>query len=557
MSVASGTTLQMSRSAAEIRSGAIESVQGCADQKMQAVGLEIEALSKRYTDLMRPLAASQIYSPVQSAARYDDSVSAECSGLRIGILVVTYNASSTLPNVLNRITPYVWKNVEEIAIFDDASQDATYELAIGLKFLRSLSKLRVLKHDRNLGYGGNQKAGYRYFIEKGFDIVVLLHGDGQYAPEILSHLYSPIVSGHADAVFGSRMMTEYGGAIRGGMPLYKYVGNRILSMFENRALGMTLTEFHSGYRAYNLHALKKINLDHTTDDFHFDTEIIIKLHHQNYRIREVPIPTYYGSEICRVNGLKYARNVARSVRRYKQTCRSVACYPEFGEYFVHYPVKQGKHSSHYYVRELTGSARDVLDLGCGNGFLAADLKRNGNSVTGVDVLPQTKQSDAFDQYFAADLDEGIKNVVAKLNGKRFDRVLLMDVLEHLKCPERLLQECREVVKKEGAIIVSVPNIANLTVRLSLLLGKFNYTQRGILDKTHLRFFTRKTARRLIEQNGYRILQERVTVVPLEAALGLKASGNLFRILNTVLGILTKALPGILGYQVILLANVCD
>ena len=99
--------------------------------------------------------------------------------------------------------------MEEIAVFDDASQDATYELAMGLKAFASSPKLQVLSNPKNLGYGGNQKAGYRYFIEKGFDIVVLLHGDGQYAPEILSHLYHPIVAGEADAVFGSRMMKDY------------------------------------------------------------------------------------------------------------------------------------------------------------------------------------------------------------------------------------------------------------------------------------------------------------------------------------------------------------
>jgi len=128
-------------------------------------------------------------------------------------------------------------------VFDDASQDATYELAMGLKTLRQLDKLQVLTHPKNLGYGGNQKAGYRYFMENGFDVVVLLHGDGQYAPEILSHLYHPIVAGEADAVFGSRMMKTYGGPLKGGMPLYKYLGNRVLSTFENRMLGMQLTEF--------------------------------------------------------------------------------------------------------------------------------------------------------------------------------------------------------------------------------------------------------------------------------------------------------------------------
>src|SRR5580692_5264118 len=180
----------------------------------------------------------------QSGPLRDDREAAQCHGKRIGILIVTYNAVTTLTKVLKRITPNVWNNVEEIAVFDDASQDATYELALGIKALRQLPKLTVLKHEKNLGYGGNQKAGYAYFIQRGFDIVVLLHGDGQYAPEILAHLYHPIVSGEADAVFGSRMMKTYGGPLKGGMPFYKYIGNRILTTFENSALGMNLTEFH-------------------------------------------------------------------------------------------------------------------------------------------------------------------------------------------------------------------------------------------------------------------------------------------------------------------------
>src|ERR1043166_8435941 len=165
-------------------------------------------------------------------------------GKRIGILIVTYNAVTTLGKVLKRIPSAVWRNVAEVVIFDDASPDSTYELAVGVKALTGNDKLQVLKHPKNLGYGGNQKAGYRYFIERGFDIAVLLHGDGQYAPEVLAQIYHPLVDGQADAVFGSRMMKDYGGPRKGGMSLYKYIGNRILSAFENRMLGLGLTEFH-------------------------------------------------------------------------------------------------------------------------------------------------------------------------------------------------------------------------------------------------------------------------------------------------------------------------
>lgn len=219
-----------------------------------------------------------------------DGLLADCRGKRIGILIVAYNAITTLGKVLKRITPQVWNNVEEVVVFDDASHDSTYELAVGYQVLSDMKKLNVIKNRQNLGYGGNQKAGYRYFMEKGFDVVVLPHRDGQYAPEVLSHFYHPLVAGDADAVFGSRTMPHYGGPRKGGMPLYKYVGNRILTFFENHALNMNLTEFHSGYRAYGLHALRQIDFSRMTDDFHFDTQNIIKLQHQGFR-RLHPIRT--------------------------------------------------------------------------------------------------------------------------------------------------------------------------------------------------------------------------------------------------------------------------
>ena len=474
---------------------------------------------------------------------------AQCHGKRIGILIVAFNAVTTLSKVLKRITPNVWQNVEEVAVFDDASQDATYELAAGLKVMRDLPKLHVLKHEKNLGYGGNQKAGYKYFMDKGFDIVVLLHGDGQYAPEILAHLYSPIVNGEAHAVFGSRMMKTYGGPLKGGMPLYKYVGNRLLTIMENRALGLDLTEFHSGYRAYDLHALRQIRSEHMTNDFHFDTEIIIKLRHERMKIKEVPIPTYYGNEICYVNGMKYARDVAKAVYRYRQTCGSLKCYPEFQEYFVHYPLKQSKGASHYYVNRMVGSDQSVLDIGCGEGFLATELKKQGNRITGIDVLPTAAETSSLDRYYSADLDNGISSVIRQLGGERFSRVILLDVLEHLKRPELILDECHQVLERDGHLIISVPNVANISVRLTLLLGLFNYTDRGILDKTHLRFFTRKTARKMVESRGYQIVQEQMTVIPVELAFRMSASNPLMKGLNFMMRALTRIMPGLFGYQI--------
>ena len=480
----------------------------------------------------------------------DQVYSANNCGKRIGILIVSYNAVTTIAKVLKRIPENVWENVEEVVVFDDASRDHTYELALGLKVLAGLDKLTVIRNDSNLGYGGNQKLGYNYFIEKGFDIVVLLHGDGQYAPEILSHLYAPLVAGEAEAVFGSRMMNAYGGAIKGGMPIYKYLGNKVLTHFENNVLGLNLTEFHSGYRAYSLEALRKIDFADMTDVFHFDTEIIIKLHHQGFRITEVPIPTYYGDEICHVNGLKYAKDVFLAVIRYKRTIKSLACYPEYKEYFVHYPVKESNHSSHHYFLTWSGKSQNVLDIGCGEGFFAERLVAEGNRVVGIDILQEPRHRDILAQYIQADLDQGLGQAIPALGDSRFDRILLQDVLEHVRNPAKLLTDCHRLLTPQGLLLVSVPNVANITVRLLLLFGRFEYTERGILDKTHVRFFTRKSARRLLELAGYQVIAEKVTVMPIELVLGLPAENRLMVAINTVLAIATRLLPRLLGYQLL-------
>lgn len=474
--------------------------------------------------------------------------SAENKGKRIGVLIVAYNASTTISSVLNRIPHEVWKNIEEVAIFDDASPDKTYTVGMDYRENTGNKKITIFRNQKNLGYGGNQKRGYNYFLSKGFDAVVLLHGDGQYAPEILGNMYAPIVNGEADAVFGSRMMKDYGGARKGGMPLYKYVGNKILTFLENLSLKMKLTEFHSGYRAYNLHALRRIDMSKMTDDFHYDTEIIIKLNHQKFRIKEIPIPTYYGDEICYVNGMKYAWDIFKALKRYKRTVNGLDCCSEFSEYFSHYPLKKSHYSSHEYFKEMIGKDKHVLDLGCGEGFFASEIYKNGNQVTGVDILSKPKSLDSFDQYISADIDKGLDDALPKLEGKKFDCILLLDILEHVRFGDKILHQCRDLLKENGLLLVSLPNVANITVRLSLLFGQFKYSQRGILDKTHLRFYTRNSARRFLEENGYEITHQQMTIMPVELVLGLSSKNLIMRSINLILAIFTKLLPGLLGYQ---------
>src|ERR1700732_1434892 len=229
---------------------------------------------------------------------------------RVLIFIVAYNAERTIREVVLRIPVTLQDTYEvDVLIIDDSSADATFEQGHAVSREPSLPfPIVVLFNPRNQGYGGNQKLGYHYAMKRGYDFVALIHGDGQYAPECLPELLEPLRKGEAAAVFGSRMLTP-SGARGGGMPLYKFVGNKILTWIENKLLRTSLSEFHSGYRIYSTEALAAIPFDRNSNDFHFDTEIIIQLVAARRTIAELPIPTFCGDEICYVNGLKYARNV--------------------------------------------------------------------------------------------------------------------------------------------------------------------------------------------------------------------------------------------------------
>ena len=465
---------------------------------------------------------------------------------RIGILVVAYNAATTLAKVLDRIPESVRPDIEEVIVSDDHSQDSTYLVGLGYQQISDLP-ITLIRQPENLGYGGNQKAGYKVAIEHGLDIVVMLHGDGQYAPESLPDILAPLVADEADAVFGSRIMIK-GAARKGGMPLYKYVGNRILSRFENAALGTELTEFHSGYRAYSVEALKKIPFERNTDGFNFDTQIIIQLHDAGHRIAEVPIPTYYGDEICYVDGLGYAADVTKDVVAYRLQKAG------FGDgsritLSEEYQLKPSEDSSHGRIAALlsTRAPSKILDLGCSGGLLAERLRELGHHVIGVDVTEIDEVAERTNAFFKADLNQGIPPEV----GSGFDIVLAADVLEHLVDPAKLLDQVRNVLIPGGSLILCVPNVAHWYPRFRSTLGLFDYDQRGILDATHLRFFTRRAIRRLVERSDYEIRRLEAIGLPLDA-LGLEgAKARWIRLAD--LG-LVSVWPTMFGYQFLIEAR---
>lgn len=208
---------------------------------------------------------------------------------KIVVVLPAFNAARTLERTWAEIP---FEVVDEVVLVDDASKDETAELA------RRLG-IRTVIHPRNLGYGGNQKTCYRTALELGGDIVVMLHPDYQYTPKLIVAMAAMIAYGEFDAVLGSRILGV--GALKGGMPFYKYCANRFLTLAENLLLNYKLSEYHTGYRAFSRAVLEKLPLQANSDDFVFDNQMLAQLVWSGWRIGEVSCPTRYFAEASSIN----------------------------------------------------------------------------------------------------------------------------------------------------------------------------------------------------------------------------------------------------------------
>jgi glycosyltransferase involved in cell wall biosynthesis len=460
------------------------------------------------------------------------------------IFIVAYNAEKHIESVLDRIPKVIFEKYDyEILMIDDSSKDRTFEIAHAYQNINQSLNLKVLFNPVNQGYGGNQKLGYEYAIQNDFDVVVLLHGDGQYAPEILGDMVNPLFSNEADAVFGSRMMVK-GHALGGGMPLYKYLGNKILTWIQNKILGSSLSEFHSGYRAYSVKALKEIPFKRNSNDFHFDTQIIIQLLLAEKIIKEIPIPTYYGDEICNVDGMKYGWHVILSTLSSKLHNLSIFYKREYDitKPLDKYPLKLGYLSSHTLAIKNVQANSKVLDIGGGQGLVAKELKTKGCSVTGLDKC-QLESDRYYDLFHQEDLDF----IKFDFDLPQYDTILMLDIIEHLANPEEFLDKLRaKSGLNQPRIIVTTPNIAFWITRMQLLLGQFNYGKQGILDMTHKRLFTFKTMKKLFDQCDYKVTKVKGIPAPFPKAIGLNFASRFLIELNKWLIWFSKSL---FSYQI--------
>ena len=470
----------------------------------------------------------------------------------VAVFIVAYNAEKHIESVIARIPPWVREKLAEIYVIDDSSSDCTYNIARAIPQQNS-HPLHIYRTPYNHGYGGNQILGYQHALEQGHDIVVLLHGDGQYAPEELPQILAPYAEPSVGAVFGSRFLSK-GGALAGGMPKYKYLGNRILTYIQNKLLGAKLSEMHSGYRSYRMSCMKNLPFAFNSKGFDFDADIIIQFVEAGYSIVEVPIPTYYGDEICHVNGLQYAWRCVRACAINLLMKVELFYDPKFDlshlEQKNRYSKKTSPRCLHAFVRAYPFiPGETLLDLGGGDGeSVARDLARRGLRVTCVDQCHGFSDHKLGLTHIRCDLDEGWAQ---SLDKARFDACIALDVIEHLKSPEKGLSQLFEVTAEHGTVILSTGNVAFWPIRLMLLLGSFNYGRKGILDLTHKRLFTLKSFQRLIRYQGFEIMECRGYGVPIsDLAPSLPLSVPL-----EILGHgLAQLWPGMFAYQILLVCR---
>ena len=336
------------------------------------------------------------------------------------------------------------------------------------------------------------------------------------------------------------------------MPVYKWIGNRILTKIQNMLLRTHLSEMHSGYRSYHTRVLKKIPFRYNSLGFDFDADIIIQVFAAGFQITEVPIPTYYGDEICHVNGLQYAWQCLKSFTKYRLMQFDIFYDPKFdlkaGTQTV-YSVKEAKTSLHHFMRGLSlKPGMKVLDVGGGDGRAASlEHAHKGINVTCIDQ--QISPIDSSIKYFSVDLDRSWED---QFPAETYDAVFALDVLEHVKVPEVGVAKISKRLKSGGRLYASTGNIAFFMIRFMLFFGQFNYGRRGILDLTHKRLFTVQSFKRLFKNSGFHV--ESIIGFPPPFRDLFSGKSKLVNGLDRVLGLLAKKYPAFFAFGILVICR---
>jgi len=468
---------------------------------------------------------------------------------RIALFLFEVHDGELLSATLERVPSAAAECLEQIVVMEDrvpGPLTSAPALDVGAR------KLDVLIHraPSELGYGGVRKAAFEYALLRGFDVAVLLRA-GVHPPEALPEVIRAVLEDSEQAVWASRLVDRLR-TFKAGMPLARLIAHTVTTGLQNRVLGLRLRDYHSSFRAFPVRALRSIPFQLNSDDRSFDMQLTIQCRVLGLPIREVEVPPSWREFPTDRSGLKgVARGVATAIDYRLHQLHATRRGRYLVDRGIHYTFKRSPTGSHVQIVERIRPGSLVLDLGCSQGLLARPLREKGVRLTGVDSGPDDRVASELDAYYRRDLEQPLELPT----GRVFDYVVSSDVIEHLRQRGELLRSVRRYLKPEGRLLISTGNVALWFYRLSLLVGRFEYGPRGILDETHVRLYTRATFRREVENAGFRVVEERVTALPFEVVFESTGRSRAVRTLARLYHLLARMWPELFAYQFLLEAEI--
>jgi len=468
---------------------------------------------------------------------------------RIALFLFEARDGELLAATLERIPRAAAESLEQIVVMEDRAPGSLAGVP-GLDLGPRTLEVLIHRAPRELGYGGVRKAAFEYALLRGFEFAILLRA-GVHPPEALPELIRPILEGSEQAIWASRLVDRRH-TLQAGMPVMRLLAHTVTTVLQNRVLGLRLRDYHSSFRAFPIRALRSLPFQLDSDDRSFDMQIAIQCRALGLPIREVEVPPSWREFPTDRSGLRaVARGVATAIDYRLHQLHATRRGRYLVDRGVHYTFKQSPSGSHVQIIERIRPGSLVLDLGCSQGLLARPLREKGVRLTGVDSRPENEVASELDAYYRRDLEEPLELPT----GRVYDYVVSSDVIEHLRQRGELLRSVRRYLKPGGRLLISTGNVALWFYRLSLLVGRFEYGPRGILDESHVHLYTRATFRREVENAGFRVVEERVTALPFEVVFESTGRSRAVRTLARLYHLLARMWPELFAYQFLLEAQI--
>ena len=447
---------------------------------------------------------------------------------------------------LERVPPAALKWVDEIVAMEDQNPGNLGSITED----GGLPHVLVHRTPTNLGHGGVRKAALEYALHRNADLAVFMDAE-LHSPEMLPALIYPLLVDGRGVVLASRLMQGHDARPR-SRPTARGLARVIATQLQNRILGLRLSDYHTSFRVLSMRTMRGIPFQLNADDRRFDMQLLIQCRALDAPFHEVAAASgwrEYPTDGAGLHGWVRGYCTALDYRFHQlHVTRRGRYLVDDG---VHYTLKRSHTSSHTQIVDAIRLESHVLDLGCSQGLLASPLHEKGTRVTGVDSGRGDNLAPELEEYYQRDLEEPL--ILPR--GRVYDYVVVSDVIEHLRNRIQLLSNVRRFLKPGGRLIVSTPNIALWFYRLSLLLGRFEYGPRGVLDEGHVHLFTRETFRREVTRAGFHVVHERFTSLPFEVVFRSTGRSRTVRELDRLYHLLARMWPELFAYQFILEAEI--